>query len=469
MQEFDVVVVGSGPGGYVAAIKAAQLGLKTACVEKDPFLGGTCLNRGCIPTKSLLADSKLVYKIEQGAKHGITVKDLNVDMQAVHKRKDGIIDTNRKGIQFLFKKNKITPLEGLARFKSKTELEIVDDKGAVKETIKAKNTIIATGSVPKRPKALWIGDKRVMTSDEILFYPEIPKSMVIVGGGVIGIEFATMYCDFGTDVTIVEALDEILPPADADVKKQMRRYLEKKRGITIQTGAAVKSLKAGSDGIAVETEAKGKSETKTVDVVLLSIGRAPNTEGLQADKAGVKLNQQGFVEVNGSTFRTNVENIYAIGDVAANTTGLAHSASAEGIRAAICIAGKEGHEVNHHLVPSVVYCHPEIAWVGHTEASAKEAGHDIDTGMFKLSVLAKGQIENELDGFVKIIVDKKYKEVIGVHIMGGPAGDMIAEAALGMSIEMTIEELSNTVHPHPTLSEAIMEAAHGLAGGAIHG
>lgn len=461
---FDLIIIGSGPGGYVAAIRAAQLGLRVACVETEA-LGGVCLNIGCIPTKALLTSALLVNEVREGEKHGIVAKDVTFDLGPAQRRSRGVADQMRKGVGHLFKKNGITHVEGFGRLKGSGKVEVEGSDGN-KAVYEAPHIIIATGSRPRDLPSLTIDEERIWSSTGALLQEKAPGSLFIVGAGAIGMEFADVYHSYGSQVTIVEALDRILPLEDAEVSKFMERTFSK-RGMEIHTGARFQEAKVGKDGVRVTfTDKRGESHTKDVDYVLSAVGRVPNSGGLGLDTAGVAVDERGFV-VADELMRTNVPGIYAVGDVTGRQL-LAHKASHEGISCVEHIAGQGHGTVDYTNVPNCTYCHPEVASVGLTEEQAKQQGHDIEVGKFPWAGVGRAVAAGHTDGFVKIIRGKKYSEILGAHIVGSSATELIAEFVVGRHLESTVEELEKAMHPHPTLSEGVSEAALAALGRPIH-
>lgn len=460
MSNYDVVVVGSGPGGYVSAIRASQLGMKVALVEKEN-LGGVCLNWGCIPTKALLKNADVIHTLSEGKAYGFSFENLSVDYGAAHKRSRQVANRQSKGVAFLMRKNKITVVEGTAKLKSATQIEIQPSG----ETLTAKNIIIATGAKPRMIPGVTADGERVITYRHALDLKDVPKSAVIVGAGPIGMEFATVWNRYGAAVTVVEMLPRVLPLEDEDISKEATRHF-KKAGIALKTGAMVKTIAATPDGVKVTVATGDTEEVLAVEKVLVAIGFAPNSENLGLEDAGVALTKHGHIEVD-DQMRTSVPNIFAIGDVTGKL-GLAHVASAQGIIAAESIAGKETHSLNYTNIPRCVYSYPEVASVGLTEAQAKEQGFDVITAQFPFLPNGKALAMNENIGFVKIVANREYKEILGVHIIGAHVTELIAGPAGMLTVEATAEDLSQTVHPHPTMSEVIMEAAHVLVGMPIH-
>ena len=460
---YDLIVIGSGPGGYVAAIRAAQLGLKAAVVEKDPKFGGTCLHRGCIPTKALLHTAATLDEIRDAAGIGISVDAPTLDLGKAQDYKNGVVEKNAGGVAYLFKKNKVDGIHGLGTLKGRNRVAVEKD-GEVTE-YEAKNILIATGSVPRGLPFAPFDGERILSSDHILELDRLPKSLAVLGAGAVGTEFASIYKSFGSDVTLIEMLPRLLPIEDEEVSKELMRSF-KKRKIQCKTGTKLASVETNDNGVVLSLD-DGKKESKIeAELLLVAVGRAPVSEGLGLDALGIGT-ERGYIEVN-EFMQTAVPNIYAIGDVV-NTPWLAHVASAEGILAAEHMAGDEGAQpVNYDLVPSCTYCEPEVASVGLTEAAAKDKGYDVQCGKFPFSALGKAAILKKTGGFVKVVREKKYDEVLGVHIIGPHATDLIAEACVALRLETTTEELFRTMHAHPTLSEAVMEAAHGAVGHSIH-
>src|SRR3954470_16543992 len=459
--EFDVIVIGSGPGGYVAAIRAAQLGLKTACAESRETLGGTCLNVGCIPSKALLHASELFEEAAHGimAKWGVKAKEVELDLDIMHAGRKEAVTGLTKGIEFLFKKNKVTWLKGQARF---TSPEAIDVGGT---EYRAKNYIVATGSSVTPLPGVEIDQERIVDSTGALELPKVPGHLVVIGGGVIGLELGSVWRRLGAKVTVVEFLDQILPGMDGDVRKEANKIF-KKQGFEFRLSTKVTKAERKGDGVTltVEPAAGGAAETIEADVVLVSIGRRPNTEGLSLEAAGIETNKKGQIEVDHS-FRTKVAGIWAIGDVTPGPM-LAHKAEDEGIAVAENIAGQTGI-VNHDVIPSVVYTMPEIAGVGLTEEEAKAHG-EVKVGKFPMMANSRAKTNREPDGFVKVIADAKSDRVLGVWIIASVAGTMIAQAAQAMEFGATSEDIAYTCHAHPTHSEAVKEAAMAVTGLPIH-
>ena len=486
--EYDVVVIGAGTGGYVAAIRAAQLGLKVAVVEKQKALGGTCLIWGCIPTKALLEHAHAL-KIAQAAKEwglsGIDGAAVSIDMPAVHTRKDKMIAGLTGGIEMLFKKNKIEWIKGTARLTGGLGVEVTltdpstgSGQGSGKQSLTAKKEIIvATGSVPRSVPGIEADRKKIIFSDEAIHLPAVPKSIGIMGSGAVGVEFASIFKSYGSEVTVIELLPRLVPGEDEAVSAELERAF-KKRGIKVMTGAKVTSAKAAAKGVDIEVQSAdpstssgpgAKSQKLNFELLLVATGRGPVTEGLDAEKLGIKMDR-GYIVVD-QTFKTSVPGISAIGDVI--TMGgphyqLAHVSSMEGIVLAERIAGHAVQPINYDHVPRCTYTEPEIGSVGLTEAQAKAQGHDVRVGSFPFRALARARMAGETDGFVKIVAEKKYDEILGVHIIGPRATELVAEAVMALRMEVTVEELIRTIHAHPTMSEAVGEASHAAHGAAIH-
>ena len=456
MSSFDVVIIGSGPGGYVAAIRCAQLGMKTAIIEKYSTLGGTCLNVGCIPSKALLASSHHYSEIAHFADHGIEVSgDVKVNLEKMIARKQAVVDQTSGGVKFLMDKNKITVFEGKGSFIDATHVAVEKADGS-KETLEAKNIIIATGSKPSSLPFIKIDKERIITSTEALKLKEVPKHLVIIGGGVIGIELGQVYLRLGAQVSVVEFMDRIIPGMDGSLSKELMKVL-KKQGMKFYVSHKVKSVERKGNNVTVQAEnAKGETVTLEGDYSLVSVGRRPYTDGLNADKAGVKISERGQIEVN-DHLQTAVPNIYAIGDVVRGAM-LAHKAEEEGTMVAEILAGQKPH-INYNLIPGVVYTWPEVAAVGQTEEQLKAAGVDFKSGSFPFKALGRARAGGDLDGFVKILADSKTDEVLGVHMIGARCADLIAEAVTAMEFKASAEDISRMSHAHPTFAEAIKEAA----------
>jgi len=457
MSSFDVVVIGSGPGGYVAAIRCAQLGFNTAIIEKYSTLGGTCLNVGCIPSKALLDSSHHYHDaISHFKEHGIEITgEIKFSIEQMIARKGTVVDQNVSGIKYLMDKNKITVFEGVGSFEDATHVKVTKADGS-SETFEAKNTIIATGSKPSSLPFIKIDKEKIITSTEALNLKEVPKHLIVIGGGVIGLELGQVYLRLGAQVSVVEYLDRIIPGMDAGLSKELTKVL-KKQGMKFYTSHKVKSVERNGEGVQVQAEnAKGETITLDGDYSLVSVGRRPYTDGLNADKAGVKVTERGQIEVN-DHLQTSVSNIYAIGDVVKGAM-LAHKAEEEGVFVAETIAGQKPH-IDYNLIPGVVYTWPEVAAVGKTEEQLKEAGVEYKAGSFPFKALGRSRASGDTDGFVKILADKKTDEVLGIHMIGARTADLIAEAVVAMEFKASAEDISRMSHAHPTYAEAVKEAA----------
>ncbi|WP_417362787.1 dihydrolipoyl dehydrogenase [Galbibacter sp.] len=456
MNTYDVAVIGSGPGGYVAAIRCAQLGMKTAIIEKYDTLGGTCLNVGCIPSKALL-DSSHHYEeaVKNFEAHGIEIPgEVKVNIEKMISRKQGVVDQTTKGIEFLMDKNKIDVYHGFGSFKDATHILI--EKDGKTEEIEAKQSLIATGSKPSTLPFIKLDKERIITSTEALSLKEIPKHLVIIGGGVIGLELGQVYNRLGAQVSVVEYMDRIIPTMDGGLSKELQRSL-KKGGMKFYTSHKVKEVTRKGDKITVKADdKKGKEVSFEGDYCLVCVGRRPYTEGLNLDKTGIKLNEKGQVEVN-EHLQTNVSNIYAIGDVIKGAM-LAHKAEEEGVFVAETLAGQKPH-INYNLIPGVVYTWPEVAAVGKTEEQLKQEGVKYKTGQFPMRALGRARASMDIDGFVKILADQTTDEVLGIHMIGARTADLIAEAVTAMEFRASAEDISRMSHAHPTYAEAVKEAA----------
>lgn len=456
MSQFDVTIIGSGPGGYVSAIRCAQLGFKTAIIEKYSTLGGTCLNVGCIPSKALLASSHHYEELQHFADHGIEVSgDVKVNLEKMIARKQAVVDQTSGGVKFLMDKNNITVFNGVGSFESATSVKVTKADGS-SEIIESKNIIIATGSKPSSLPFIKLDKDRIITSTEALKLKEVPKHIVIIGGGVIGIELGQVYLRLGAQVSVVEFMDRIIPGMDAALSKELTKVL-KKQGMKFYTSHKVQSVERVGDVVTVKAEnAKGEIITLEGDYSLVSVGRRPYTDGLNADKAGVKVTERGMVEVN-DHLQTNIPNIYAIGDVVRGAM-LAHKAEEEGVMVAEILAGQKPH-IDYNLIPGVVYTWPEVAAVGKTEEQLKADGVAYKAGSFPFKALGRARAGGDTDGFVKILADAKTDEVLGVHMIGARCADLIAEAVTAMEFRASAEDISRMSHAHPTFAEAIKEAA----------
>ncbi|NHM02476.1 dihydrolipoyl dehydrogenase [Flavobacterium difficile] len=466
MSQFDVTIIGSGPGGYVAAIRCAQLGFKTAIIEKYATLGGTCLNVGCIPSKALLASSHHYEELQHFADHGIEVSgEVKVNLEKMIARKQAVVDQTSGGVKYLMDKNKVTVFEGVGSFESATSVKVTKNDGS-SEMIESKYTIIATGSKPSSLPFIQLDKDRIITSTEALKLKEVPKHLVIIGGGVIGIELGQVYLRLGAQVSVVEFMDRIIPGMDAALSKELTKVL-KKQGMKFYTSHKVQSVDRAGDVVTVKAEnAKGEIITLEGDYSLVSVGRRPYTDGLNAEKAGVKVSERGQIEVN-DHLQTSASNIYAIGDVVRGAM-LAHKAEEEGVMVAEILAGQKPH-IDYNLIPGVVYTWPEVAAVGKTEEQLKAEGIEFKSGSFPFKALGRARAGGDTDGFVKILADAKTDEVLGVHMIGARCADLIAEAVTAMEFRASAEDISRMSHAHPTFAEAIKEAALAATGNrALH-
>lgn len=457
-ETFDLVVIGAGPGGYVAAIRAAQLGMKVAVVEKRATFGGTCLNVGCIPSKALLQSSHLFEEAGHDlAQHGIKVAAPTLDFAQLMRRKGDVVEATTKGVAFLFKKNKITSFQGSGRIEKAGSVAVVGDDGAVKDTLATKNILIASGSEVTPLPGVTVDEKKIVSSTGALELTQVPKRLIVIGAGIIGLELGSVWRRLGAEVTVVEFLDRIAPGIDDEVTKHFQRALAK-QGLTFKLGTKVTKAETGASGVKLTAEPSkgGAAETLEADIVLVCIGRRPYVQGLGLDKAGVKLTARGRIEVD-AHFQTSVPGIYAIGDVIDGPM-LAHKASEDGVACVETLAGQKGH-VNWDLVPSIVYTQPEVAWVGKTEEQLKAASTAYKIGKYPFTADPRSRANGTTEGFVKVLADKTTDKVLGVHIIGAEAGTMIAEAAMAMEFSASAEDIGRVCHAHPTVNEAMKEAA----------
>ena len=464
MVDYDLIIIGSGPGGYVAAIRAAQLGMKVACVEKEPTLGGTCLNIGCIPSKALLNSSEKYIELKTHAEeHGIKTGKVDLDLSTLMQRKDKIVKQLTAGIGFLFKKNKITYLNGTASFVDKQNIKV---KSSKELTLSAKNFIIATGSSSMERPGITVDEKKIVTSTGALSLSAVPKTMLVIGGGYIGLEMGSVWSRLGTKVTVVEKLDRIVPTMDGEIATEFMKSLEK-QGLEFKLSHKVVATKSGSKDVEVTMESeKDKKQVKDkFNVVLMSIGRKPNTEELNLEKIGVKLNDQQAIEVD-QQYKTSVDNIYAIGDVVPGPM-LAHKAEEEGVACVEIINGQKTH-MNYDTIPAIVYTNPEVASVGKTEEQLKESKTEYKVGKFPFMANGRALTTSESEGFVKILADKKTDAILGAHIIGHDAGQLVAEIVTAMEFGGSAEDIARICHAHPTTSEAVKEAALNVDGRSIH-
>ena len=454
--KYDIIVIGSGPGGYISAIRASQLGKKVAIIEKYSTLGGTCLNVGCIPSKALLDSSHHFYDaVHHFEEHGISVENPSFDFTKMVERKANVVETTTGGIKYLMDKNNIDVFEGLGSFEDATHVKISKNDGA-EEVIEGTNIIIATGSKPSTLPFINIDKERIITSTEALKLKEVPKHLLVIGGGVIGLELGSVYKRLGADVTVIEYAPSITPTMDADVSKELQKVL-KKQGMKFNVGHGVTAVERNGDEITVKANnKKGEEVTFTGDYCLVSVGRKAYTQGLGLEKAGVKVNERGQVDVN-DHLQTNIKNIYAIGDVVKGAM-LAHKAEEEGVVVAEYLAGEKPH-IDYNLIPGIVYTWPEVAAVGKTEEELKDANVDYKVGKFSMRALGRSRASGDLDGFVKVLADKKTDEILGVHMVGARVADLIMEAAVAMEYRASAEDLARICHGHPTYSEAVKEAA----------
>jgi dihydrolipoamide dehydrogenase len=460
---FDLAVIGAGPGGYVAAVRSGQLGLNTVVIERDSRFGGTCTLRGCIPTKALLRDAHLLHEVKKAVQQGMfQTSGVQFDFDKIQARKNEVIAKSSRGVDYLLKKNKVTVVKGSAALVSPTKIRVSGDAAT---EISAKNIIIATGSEARPLPGYVVDEQRIITNIGALDMAAVPASLVIVGAGAVGVEFASIYSAFGTRVTLLEALPNLVPLEDEEISKELRRLFARK-GIDVHTKAKLESVKPGAAGVEVafQTE-KGELQTITADKVLMATGRAPNTSNIGLEKLGVAMDR-GFVKVD-DFMQTSVPGVYAVGDVVP-TPLLAHVAFQEGIVAVEKIAGKNPKPINYDHVPNCTYCDPQIASVGWTEAKAREAGRRVKVGKFPFMAVAKARIDDATDGLIKIVADEEYGEILGIHMIGSSVTEMIAEGVAAMGLEGTVADLVNLIHAHPTLSEGVHEALEGVFGAPIH-
>jgi len=466
MASFDVIFIGGGPAGYVGAIRCAQLGLSTAVVEREG-LGGTCVLWGCIPAKALLESASIATRVQHAKEFGVTVGDVQLDYGVAMKRSRAVSTQNSKGVEFLFKKNKVTHIKGTGTLAAGRKVSVKTEDGKTETHEARKAVVVSTGSrVKGLPQVgLELNKTTVLSSDEVLVLEKAPKSMVVVGAGAVGVEFADVFAAFGTEVTIVEVLPTLLPLEDADVSAELGKAF-RRRKITALTGAKISDVKVGKDSVSMSVEAGGKKSELTVDRVLVAAGRAPNVEGIGLKEAGVQLTDRGFIKVN-ERYETSAAGIYAIGDVI-GAPMLAHKGQREGHVLAEQLAGQHPHPINYGNIPSCTYCHPEVASIGLTEQQCKERKLDYKVGKFPFSANGRARTSGETEGFVKIIRDAKYGEILGAHIIGAHATELIHELAVARENEFTVEEIDLAIHAHPTLSEAVAEAALDSLGKMIH-
>ncbi len=466
---YDVAILGSGPAGYTAAIRAGQYGLKTALIEKDGVLGGTCLHVGCIPTKALLFNAELWDHLKEAQEYGIEgVDSRKLNWSSIQERKSRIVAKHAKGLEFLMKKNKVETVRGYGKLTGPAQggvftLEVKGSDGKSSQ-VKAKNVILATGSEARMIPGLEPGD-RVLTNIEILKLSGIPKSLIVVGAGAVGVEFASIFRSFGSEVTIVEMLPRLVPIEDEDISKELARVY-RKRGITFHTSAKVEKIENTKTGVAVTITVDGKQQKLEAEKILIAVGRKPRTENIGLEKTSIKPDR-GFLKTD-KWMQTSQPGIYAIGDIVLGTPQLAHVGAMEGIVAVSKIAGKESKPIDPQKIPNATYCHPEIGSVGLTEAKAREQGYDLKIGKFPFTANSRASIVGQHEGFIKIVSDTKYGEILGVHIIGPQATELIAEAVAAMELEGTVEDLMWTIHAHPTLAEAMLDASNSVYGMAIN-
>lgn len=464
MSEYDVVILGAGPGGYVAAIRSSQLGLKTAIIDKE-WLGGVCLNIGCIPSKSLLKNADVAYTLRNGGKEfGFSFENLNLDYSVAVKRSRQVSNRLTKGVGFLMKKNNVDVIMGSGRLTAKNKIEVTDSDGKTQEVV-AKNIIVATGAYSATIPGVEIDGEKVLTYKEAILQTKQPKSVVIIGAGAIGVEFATIWNGYGTEITIVEMLPRLVPLEDEEVGNELEKAF-KKAGIKSMTGHKVEKVETTDSGVKVTVSKDGEQKTLEAEQALIAIGFKPNSKNIGLEEVGVNLDKRGFIEID-DRMATNVQGIWAIGDVTGKLL-LAHVASAQGIVCAENIAGVETVKLDYRMMPRATYCHPQVASFGLTEAQAKEDGFEVKVGRFPFQANGKSLGLGESAGFIKIVTDVKYGEILGAHLIGPEVSELLPELTLAQSMELTAEEIARNVHAHPTLSEVIMEAAHGIVGETIH-
>jgi dihydrolipoamide dehydrogenase len=459
----DLIVIGGGPGGYVAAIRASQLGLKTALVEKDGKLGGTCLHRGCIPTKALLWTAELYSHVLEAATFGVELEKPRLNWEAAQAHKTKVVNKGALGIDYLMKKNKVAVFRGHGRLLGKGQVEVASAEG--KQVLHARHIVLATGSIPRSLPNVAVDGRRILNSDSMLQIPKVPKSLIVLGAGAVGTEFASIFNHLGAEVTLVEYLPHVLPVEDEDISKELAKHLARRK-ITLVLGASVERAEVGAAGVKVVVKQAGEEKAFEAEYMLSAVGRAPVTFGVGLENTAIELDAKGFVPVD-IFQRTKEPNLYAIGDICP-TPMLAHVASAQAVLAVEHLAGKKAEPLRYDRVPGATYCFPEVASVGLTEKKAREKGHDVKTGIFPFSAIGKAGISNQGIGLAKIVSDKKYDEVLGVHLVGPHATELLAEACMALRLEATTEDIARTIHAHPTLSEIMKEAAEMTLGTPIH-
>jgi len=462
---YDVAIIGSGPAGYVAAIRAGQLGLKSALIEKDPKFGGTCLHVGCIPTKALLFNAEVYDYFKNAREYGIVCKDYSLDWAAVQARKNKIVSKLARGVEFLLKKNNVETLRGTGRLAGPGRVIVTDAKSDGR-AIEARKILLATGSEAKMLPGIEPDGKIILTNKEILELVDVPKSMTVIGAGAVGVEFASIFHRFGTKVTVLEMLPRAVPLEDEEISAELERSF-RRQGIAVHTQARVqKATQSGKSACVEYSDAQGKTYKIESETLLVAVGRAPNTQGIGLEKTRVKQDR-GFIQVD-SNMQTDEPGIYAVGDIVAGSPQLAHVGQMEGIVAVTHVAGKLVEPINYQQIPNCTYCEPEISSVGMTEREAREAGHQVRVGKFPFAANSKAGILGAREGLVKIVSAEPYGEILGVHMIGPRVTELIAEAVLAMRLEGTVDDLAHTIHPHPTLTEAVLEAAHAVHGMQIH-
>ncbi len=461
---YDLAIIGSGPGGYIAAVRAGQLGMSCAVIEQAPKPGGTCLHWGCIPTKALLHSAEVLDGARHADAFGVRVSGVELDLPAVRKYKTGVVDGNAKGVEYLLKKNGVRLLRGRGRLSGRGRVEITPD-GGQSSTIEARRVILATGSAIRGLPGVEFDGQTILNSDQALELARIPRSLIVLGGGAVGVEFASIYRSFGADVTLVELVPRLIPIEDDDLGTELEKGF-KNRGISIHTGTKVQMVERAGSGVRLTAERDGKALTLEAEALLVAIGRRPLSEDLGLEGTGVRVDARGYVEVD-AMMRTGEPDVYAIGDILP-TPALAHVASHEGVVAVEHAAGQAPHPIDYDRIPSCTYCRPEVAAIGLTEREARRRGHDVVVGRFPFSAIGKAKILGDTAGFVKIVAERRHDEVLGVHIIGLHATELISEATAALALEATVASIFHAIHAHPTLSEAMGEAALAVHGRALH-